>query len=800
MGSRQYSRLSRVSTNTEDSYAETEDGSETTAPAQTIRDVSQAFRSGRPSPYHMAVVTLLGSLASGMPLASMFKVYTYIMCEVYDPTIRDEPIGHSGRLVKAVRALLSTSSDAATISKLPPAPELPNPPRCSLPWVQTSTSSYSAAMVTVGAVLGLVTLSRASTMSRRFGRKPLLLIAHVVIAVAILVFRLAVILPPVTGAIVLYCAVVFSEASAGAPLRIAIQNYVVDTTTEAQRAGALSFIEGFGQIGAFPSSALGGLLASLTNEFFAPFYADCGLMVLAVAYILLIVPESKPNAEHTFVDQWLHSDEVETASPQREDGHDGQNGNAGENDHHSDSNVTWSTCHTDRDTSRFHWRSWLRRLNFLRPLVIFWPQRRHYTPTTAEDVIDAPLSGNGDRQGQSTELSAAMPKIQSRMDFRLLNLAAVVVFEETYQAFMVPLLLLYNSERFGFDVLQNGYLISILQSTRALFLTAIFPPGVALARRYVAKIGLARRKKQVKKLKHDARQRRKSAASGDEASRPGLTQIDERAPLVRNGSSARYGSVAARDYGRDDNSEGTPENSVDAQPVRRRPSYRPAASVSYSRMKPSKRDSMASHISIGSANWQTHSIFTSSPSDLIKKIQRGKLDISIMVASYLLAFASFLMIASSAKAPTVSPRPSAGDGGDQGKLWWSSPWIPLVISVVLLQISSGSTSVRTALVVNAVAEEDQTKALAAHQILVTVVAAVVPLLTSFVFGVALERGHPELVWLFKASFAALAAIGALGLFWSHKGFYEKAHDDEDHDEEHDGEEGGEEGETQNGTR
>ncbi len=93
----------------------------------------------------------------------------------------------------------------------------------------------------------------------------------------------------------LYCAVVLSEASAGAPLRIAIQNYVVDTTSEAQRAGALSFIEGFGQIGAFPSSALGGLLASLTNEFFAPFYADCGLMLLAVAYILLLVPESKPG-------------------------------------------------------------------------------------------------------------------------------------------------------------------------------------------------------------------------------------------------------------------------------------------------------------------------------------------------------------------------------------------------------------------------------------------------------------------------------------------------------------------------
>uniref|UniRef100_V5ERZ2 Major facilitator superfamily (MFS) profile domain-containing protein n=2 Tax=Kalmanozyma brasiliensis (strain GHG001) TaxID=1365824 RepID=V5ERZ2_KALBG len=752
----------------------------------------------------MAVVTLLGSLASGMPLASMFKVYTYIMCEVYDPTIRDEPIGHGGSFfLSAVRNLFLTTGPAIeTTMKLPPAPELPNPPRCSLPWVQKSTSSYSAAMVTVGALLGLMTLSRASTLSRRFGRKPLLLIAHAVIALAILVFRFAVVLPPVAGAVVLYCAVVFSEASAGAPLRIAIQNYVVDTTSEAQRAGALSFIEGFGQIGAFPSSALGGLLASLTNEFFAPFYADCGLMLLAVAYILLLVPESKPGAEHTFVDQWLHSDEVESGSSQEDQEVPSPAVEGDQDGEQDDSHMTWPTVHSDRDTSKLHWRSRLRKLNFLRPLVIFWPQRRHYTPTTEQDIINAPLQRSRDQRqdqdrddlnrGQHTELTPGMHKLESRMDFRLLNLAAVVVFEETYQAFMVPLLLLYNSERFGFDVLQNGYLVSVLQSTRALFLTAIFPPGVALARRYVAKLGLARRRKQIKKLKEAARQQRRKARGGQSGD-GGAADRDERSPLLRNGSSSQYDGITSRDYGRASSDDARIGGEGESRQARRRPSYKSTASPSYSKSKSNQRSSMASGFSVGSRNWETHSIFTSSASDLIKRIQRGKLDISIMVASYLLATASFLVMASSAKAPTTSPRPSssASEEGRQG-LWWSSPWIPLVLSVVLLQISSGSTSVRTALVVNAVSEDDQTKALAAHQILVTVVAAVVPLLTSFVFGVALERGHPEMVWLFKAMFAALAAVGAVGLFWSHKGFYEKAHDEEDeHDDDDDDDEDGE---------
>lgn len=760
----------------------------------------------------MAIVTLLGSLASGMPLASMFKTYTYIMCEVYDPTIRDEPAGHKGsRLMGAIRTVLATGSSGSTIMKLPPAPELPNPPRCSLPWVQKSTSSYSAAMVTVGALLGLIMLSRASTLSRRFGRKPVLLVAHVFIALAILVFRLAVILPPIAGAVVLYCAVVLSEASAGAPLRIAIQNYVVDTTSEAQRAGALSFIEGFGQLGAFPSSALGGLLASLTGEFFAPFYADCGLMALAVLYILLLVPESKSGAEQTFVDHWLHSDEIESGSSQdasQGEEHAAEDNGGGEQD---ESSATWSTCHADRDTSKLKWRSRLRQLNFLRPLAIFWPKRRHYAPTTEDDVIRAPMSDqsgqaqnadDGSNRQQSAELSTAMQKLQTRMDFRLLNLAVVVVCEETYQAFMVPLLLLYNSERFGFDVLQNGYLVSILQSTRALFLTAIFPPGVALARRYVAKIGLARRRKQVKKMKAAARQRRKAQRASGGAHRRGSANDDERSPLVRGASNTGYGGVATRDYGRTVSSEGPTEPQAEARPARRRPSYKSAASLGYSNLKANKRNSITSQITIGSNDWETHSIFTSSPSELIKRIQRGKLDISIMVASYLLATTSFLVMASSTKAPTVSPRP-AGAGAqatvqglrDDGQ-WWSTPWVPLVVAVVLLQISAGSTSVRTALVVNAVSEEDQTKALAAHQILVTVVAAVVPLLTSFVFGVVLERGHPELVWLFKACFAALAVVGALGLFWSHKGFYEKAHDDDEHehddDEDDDDDEDGDE--------
>lgn len=656
----------------------------------------------------MAVVTLLGSLASGMPLASMFKVYTYVMCKVYHPSI-----------------------SALTATLLPPAPQLPNPPECASPYVEKATSSYSAAMVTTGALLGLLTLSRASRLSRRFGRKPLLLITHLVLAVSLLFFRLTVLLPPYAAAAGLFASVVFSEASAGAPLRIAIQNYVVDTTSEAQRAGALSFIEGFGQIGAFPSSALGGLLASLTHEFFAPFYADVALLLLVFAYILILVPESKEHHQRTVVDSWARDDAENGTADAADDQHDeasnsrnaspdGRTGACSSSAEGNNSAYTWSTWQDDaveHDGSFLQWRSRLRALNFLRPLYIFRPQKLGHADISADDAISP---------------SASLPPTKQRTDWRLLNLAFVVVFEETYQIFMVPLLLLFNGQHFGFDVLQNSYLISVLQSTRALYLTAVFPAGVAIARRYVAKAALARRKRKLALVE---------------------AQRGERQPL------APGHEVHSRDYGAlASGSSGTTPSAVQTRPERRRPSHRSAASFGYANL--SKRSSRTSN------TFETESVFLHQPAELIKRIQRGKLDVSIMVASYLLALVSFLLLAS-------STRPS-----------WSTPWIPLVLGVVLLQLSSGATSVRTALIVNAVAEEDQTKALAAHQILCTTSAATMPLLTSLVYGAALERGRPELVWLFKAVFAALSVVGAATLFWTHRGFHDKVHDS-DEDDEHD---------------
>lgn len=629
--------------------------------AETYQEARHAFEEGRASPYFMAVVAFLCSLSQGLPLASMFKVYTFLTCEIYDDIIAGDEgkssLGKEGghhRFANSMVRALDSGAQTLGIS-IPPAPELPHPPQCSDPRVQKTTSAYAAAMATVGALVALLLLDKVTKVSRHFGRKPIMLLPQLLIALAFSGFRLSVALPQYAGMSLLFVAVVILEASAGAPLRISIQNYVVDTTTDSQRAAALSFIEGFGQIGAFPSSTIGGFLAAVTGQFFAPFYASIAVALFSFVFILILVPESKKHRHHTLIDDWEHSAEADERHAEQERRREAMRRQSYQST--GEANESYISTETNISTAPTGWRHYLRKINFLQPLGIFLPARHQ----------------SGPRRG--------------KLDWRLLNLAAIVVFEETFQVFLVPTLLLFNSDVFGFDVLQNGYLVSLLQGTRALYLTAIFPPAVAALRRWIS-----------------ARvQRRKSALKDQQR----CSQASETSPLLGHGNgNGEEGARGAAEEGEGD--EGSRFNG---------------------------------------------SQFTSTT--VAKQEQRGKLDIVVMVLSYSLATTSFLLFSLSRRLGT-------------------EPWTALALAIVGTQLSSGATNVRTALVVNSVSEEEQSRALAANQVLCTLVYACVPLLTSLVYGAGIQRGVPEAVWIFKGLFAALAAVGSLGLFLTHRGVSARA--------------------------
>jgi MFS family permease len=664
---------------------------------ETAREATLAFRKGRSSPYHMALVSLLFSLAQGMPLASQFKVYAYMMCQLYKARYAGSEMVRQS-LVQAKITAIGTSST------LPPAPELPPERICENIWVDNATSTYAAAMAMVGALLSLILLNRCSRLSDYFGRKPLLLVTHVLLALSTTVFPLSIYLPSYVGVAVLYVAVMILEASAGAPLRIAIQNYVMDTTSEQQRAGALSFTDGFGQLGAFPSSTLGGWLAVVTQNFFAPFYASIAVYFLSTAYVLLFVPESKKNRHHTLIDGFERVGSSNNATKGRQGSYRSQQV-AQENDDTTDDDDADTDAGAARTESYFssvyephesepYWRRLLHRFNFLAPLAVFIPDCRTATAT---------------RQSPGRK-------------WRLTILALIVILEESYQVFMIPVILLYNTSVFHYDVVQNGYLVSLLQGVRAVYLTIFFPWAVSKARAW-------------------SKRRRESKKSNSIPNEP-----DERTAL-REGHLER------------DDEDNTQEEE--------------------------------------------------------QREERGRLDVMIMLGSYLISGASFILMAMTrtwSEHKNRSALPS---------------WAQVAIAIVGLQIGAGATSLRTALLVNAVSEQadeqellahqeaveqrradtqryggsasspriarhysalstsaqsnndgassfhvhherHQSKALAANQILCTAVYAIVPLVTSRIFGAGISMHKAELVWLFKSAMAFLSALTSLALLFSYQ--------------------------------
>ncbi|KAE8233715.1 hypothetical protein CF326_g1252 [Tilletia indica] len=639
-------------------------------------------------------------LAAGLPLASLFKVYTYVLCIAFPPP--------------------SSSPKPHLLFKLPPAPSLPFPdPTCPTnPQIASSTSSYAATVTALASILALTSIDRASAMTRRFGRKPLMLLMHILLILGYTVVRFGVALSQasasspqrksgIPGLVLVMIGAILAETAQGAPLRIALQNYIVDTVPNehsgnedddeeeeeeeeegeegghsssspaSSRASALSFLDGIGQLGAFPSSTLGGLLAAATAAFFAPFYAAIVCVGLAFAWALLGVPESKMDRQHiAIIDEFDPS----PSSPAQGENSAAQSSSSSRQEETSGTAANEGQDSSHPTTLRSRFRKWLRFLNFLKPLAVFAPVRN---------------SPSADAQQASSS---------SFFDLRLPILALLILAEETYQAFLLPAFLLYCSDVFGYNQLQEGYLISILQGSRALWLTLIFPRLLGWARGAVAR-------------RAERRALKAREAAGDEGR-----------PLIAPSSGEESGVEKA-----------------------------------VSRAK-------------------------------------ARLDMLVLILSYLLSILAFLLIASARAAYTPPSKGEGekerrGEGEGAKRAWWT-----LIVGIVVLQLASGSASVRTALVVNAASgssaarerlsthrhratgavaataneeepeeeEEEETSAstaeslaLAANQILITITTALMPILTSLVYSRGLQAKPnplPEAVWLFKAGVAGLSAV------------------------------------------
>jgi DHA1 family multidrug resistance protein-like MFS transporter len=151
-----------------------------------------------------------------------------------------------------------------------------------------------------GAALGMLMSSYAITqffcapiwgnLSDRFGRKPILAIGVLGNAISQFWFGMA------TQLWMLFAARILAGVLSSATLPTAMA-YIGDTTSEEERGGGMGILGAAMGIGMVIGPGLGGLLAR--NSLSQPFFLAAGLSLLALALVIIYLPESLDTTQRT---------------------------------------------------------------------------------------------------------------------------------------------------------------------------------------------------------------------------------------------------------------------------------------------------------------------------------------------------------------------------------------------------------------------------------------------------------------------------------------------------------------------
>lgn len=223
----------------------------------------------------------------------------------------------------------------------------------------------------------------------------------------------------------------------------------------------MAFVDGLSQLGSFPSAAIGGWIASLTRNFWSPFYSAAVVLAIASVYIMTCVPESRKGfregagREEEEEEEEAEQRNLEGSSDEERDRESSSSSQAG-------NPASRSTQTQDTSTQRLKW-SPLRVISFLSPLLLFLPVR-------------LPHSTHSSTPGETSNDSK-----RKRLRYLLLPplLFLLSLLEACYNVFILPALLLYNTDILGLSVIQNGLVVSGLQAVRGLWLIAIWPRGLS---------------------------------------------------------------------------------------------------------------------------------------------------------------------------------------------------------------------------------------------------------------------------------------------------------------------------------
>jgi DHA1 family tetracycline resistance protein-like MFS transporter len=158
-------------------------------------------------------------------------------------------------------------------------------------------SAISGAFATTFALVSFFASPVLGILSDRFGRRPIILLSNLGIAVDCAVFALA----PNLWWVFLgrtLSGLTFASAACGAA-------YIADVTPPEKRAAAFGMIGATFGIGFALGPVIGGLLANFGTR--VPFYVAGTLMLMSVAYGLVILPESLTGDKRKTTIDWTRA-------------------------------------------------------------------------------------------------------------------------------------------------------------------------------------------------------------------------------------------------------------------------------------------------------------------------------------------------------------------------------------------------------------------------------------------------------------------------------------------------------------
>ncbi|CAE6416254.1 unnamed protein product [Rhizoctonia solani] len=300
-------------------------------------------------------------------------------------------------------------------SKIPESGNIPEE-LCQAPGVQEMFARIVQIIVLVDICGAVITSSPIGTLSAKFGRKPLLIIAALIFAISPLVLLVAL----YQGSLVLII-VSTAMAAVGGPRQLSLLTTMFIVDVAADPGPILSILEGSVYFGLAISFALGGLITRWSGNLTYVFWVQAAICTVLLIYIIVAIPESfgweKRVARAAEIAAERSRGRQRTSRP---------------------------TLSRSRSVSIERVQEGVQESAsaFSRPIALIWPKRN-------------PMTGKRNK--------------------RLLLLSIGVLLAYAGSSYAGTAYLVYATNRFHATPDQNGYLLSAIAAGKAIYLLIFFP-------------------------------------------------------------------------------------------------------------------------------------------------------------------------------------------------------------------------------------------------------------------------------------------------------------------------------------